>query len=66
MFSKFSVRKPLTILVAVVIVMVFGAISVYKMTPDLFPSVDTPYVIVMTTYPGASPEEAETESTMPM
>ncbi|MBQ8152038.1 MAG: efflux RND transporter permease subunit [Firmicutes bacterium] len=66
MFSKFSVRKPLTILVAVVIVMVFGAISVYKMTPDLFPSVDTPYVIVMTTYPGASPEEAETEITKPM
>lgn len=66
MLSRFSVKKPLTILVAVVIVLVFGGISIYKMTPDLFPSVDTPYVIVMTSYPGASPEEAETEITRPM
>ena len=36
------------------------------MTPDLFPKINTPYVIVMTTYPGASPEEAESEITKPM
>ena len=66
MLAKFSVRKPLTILVAVIIVLVFGGISVNKMTPDLFPSVDTPVVLVMTSYPGASPEEAETEITKPM
>ena len=66
MLAKFSVKKPLTIFVAVIIVLVFGGISIYKMTPDLFPSVDTPVVLVMTTYPGASPEEAETEVTKPM
>lgn len=66
MLSTFSVRKPFTILVAVVIILVFGVISYIKMTPDLFPSIDTPYVVVMTTYPGASPEEAETEITDPM
>ena len=66
MFSQFSVRKPFTILVAVIIILVFGVISFIKMTPDLFPSINTPYAIVMTTYPGASPEEAELEITEPM
>ncbi len=66
MLAKFSVKKPFTILVAVVIILVFGVISYIKMTPDLFPSINAPYVIVMTTYPGASPEEAETEITDPM
>ena len=63
MLSKMSVRKPFTVLVAVVIIIVFGVVSYTRMTPDLFPSINTPYVIVMTTYPGASPEEAETEIT---
>ena len=53
MLSKFSIKKPFTILVAVVIVIVFGVIALTKMTPDLFPKINTPYVIVMTTYPGA-------------
>ena len=66
MLSQFSVRKPFTILVAVIIILVFGVISFIKMTPDLFPSINTPYAIVMTTYPGASPEEAELEITEPM
>lgn len=66
MLSKFSVKKPFTVLVAVIIIIVFGVISFMKMTPDLFPNINTPFVIVMTTYPGASPEEAEVELTEPM
>ncbi len=66
MLSKFSVKKPLTILVAVVIIIVFGVVSFMRMTPDLFPNINTPFVIVMTTYPGASPEEVEIEITEPM
>ena len=66
MLSKFSVKKPFTVFVAVVIILVFGVISFMKMTPDLFPKINTPYVIVMTTYPGASPEEIETEISEPM
>ena len=66
MLSGFSVKKPFTIFVAVVIVLIFGGVSLYKMTPDLFPSIDTPYVIVMTTDPGASAEEAENEITIPL
>ena len=66
MLSKFSVRRPFTILVAVIVILVFGVISYMKMTPDLFPNINTPFVVVMTTYPGASPEEVETEVTDPM
>lgn len=66
MLSRFSIRKPFTVLVAVVVIIVFGIISFVKMTPDLFPKINTPYVIVMTAYPGASPDEAEIEITEPM
>lgn len=66
MLSKFSVKKSFTVFVAVIIVIILGGISAYKMTPDLFPNINTPYAIVMTTYPGASAEEAETQITEPM
>ena len=66
MLSKFSVKKPFTVFVAAVIVAVFGCVSVYKMTPDLFPEINTPYAMVMTTYPGATAEEAEKQITDPM
>ncbi|MDO4177340.1 MAG: efflux RND transporter permease subunit, partial [Bacillota bacterium] len=51
MLTKYSIKKPFTIFVAVVVVAVFGFVAVYKMTPDLLPSIDTPYVVVATTYP---------------
>ncbi len=66
MFPRFSVRKPFTIFVAVAIVLIFGGVSLSKMTPDLFPNINTPYVIVMTADPGASAEEAESELTDPV
>ena len=66
MFSKFSVKKPLTVLVAVILVVVLGITSYTKMTPSLFPSMELPYVIIVTTYIGASPEEVETTVTKPL
>jgi len=66
MLSKFSVRKPFTVFVAVAIALIFGGVSLYKMTPELFPNIDTPYVMVMTADPGASAEEAETDITRPV
>ena len=66
MFAKFSVKKPLTIIVAVIIVIVLGIMSFTNMTPDLLPSMEFPYVIVMTTYPGASPEEVEETISKPL
>lgn len=64
--SKFSVKKPLTVLVAVVLVIVLGIVSYTRMTPSLFPSMDFPYIIIVTTYPGASPEEVEMTVSKPM
>ena len=66
MFSKFSVKKPLTVLVAVILVIVLGVVSYLDMTPSLFPSMELPYVIIVTTYIGASPEEVETTVTRPL
>jgi multidrug efflux pump subunit AcrB len=66
MISKFSIKKPFTIFVMVVLIIVFGFVSYTKMTPDLFPSMDLPYVVVMTSYFGATPEEVETVVTKPM
>ncbi len=66
MFSKFSVKKPLTVLVAVILVLVLGVASYTEMTPSLFPSIELPYVIIVTTYIGASPEEVETTVTRPL
>lgn len=63
---KFSVKKPITVFVAVVMIIVLGVVSYIKMTPDLLPSIDMPYVVVMTTYPGASPEKVEAEITKPL
>lgn len=66
MISKFSVKKPLTVLVAVILVVVLGVVSYMNMTPSLFPSMDFPYMIIVTTYPGASPEEVEMTVTKPL
>lgn len=64
--SKYSVKKPFTVFVAVVLILVTGIVSYTKMTPDLFPNIDMPYVIVVTPYPGATPEKVEGSVTKPM
>ncbi|WP_418972523.1 efflux RND transporter permease subunit [Allofournierella sp.] len=61
--SKYCVKKPFTVLVAVVMVIVLGVISFMNMTTDLLPAMELPYVVVVTTYPGASPEKVETAVT---
>ena len=63
---KFSVKKPLTVFVAVVAVLVLGVVSYMRMTPDLLPNMNFPYIMISTAYPGASPEKVEAEVTKPM
>lgn len=46
--SGFSVRKPYTVFVAVVIVLMLGIISFMNMTTDLLPNIDLPYIVVYT------------------
>lgn len=66
MLSEYSVKKPYTVAVAVVIVIILGVMSFMGMTVDLTPSIDLPYVVVYGTYPGASPEEVEASLIKPL
>ena len=59
--EKFSVKKPFTVLVAVVMVVILGFVAVTKMQTNLLPDVSTPYLMVVTVYPGASPERVQSE-----
>ena len=59
--EKFSVKKPFTVLVAVIMVIMLGLVSVQNMQTNLLPNVNTPYLMVVTVYPGASPERVENE-----
>ena len=63
---KYSVKKPFTVLVAVILVMVLGFVSLTGMQTDLLPNMNLPYLLVITTYPGASPEQVEADVTQPL
>lgn len=66
MLSKYSVKKPYTVVVAVIIVLILGVVAFTGMQMDLLPNINLPYAIVMTSYTGASPEEVETVVTKPL
>ncbi len=64
--TKYCVKKPFTIFVAVIAVMVIGIVSLMRMKTDLLPDMSLPYLMIITTDPGASPEKVESEVTAPM
>ena len=66
MIPKFSVKKPYTVLVGVLLVIVLGVVSLTRMTTDLLPDMDLQYALIMTTDMGASPEKVEMEVTAPI
>ena len=66
MLSKFSVKKPMTIFVAAILVIVLGVVSFLRMTPDLMPNMDLPYALILTSYPGQTPETIEAAVTKPI
>lgn len=66
MIPKFSVKKPYTVFVGVVIVIVLGIVSLTRMTADLFPNMNLPYALIITTDVGAAPEEVEKNITAPI
>ncbi len=66
MISKFSVKKPYTVLVGVVLVIVLGVVSLTRMTTDLLPDMSFPYALVITTDIGATPETVEKDVTAPI
>lgn len=66
MLAEYSVKRPYTVIVAVVIVLVLGVVAFTGMQVDLLPNINLPYSVVVTTYAGASPEEIETVITKPV
>lgn len=66
MIPSFSVKRPFTVAVTVILTLILGSVSFTKMTTDLFPSMELPFVIVNTSYPGASPEKVEVSVTKPL
>lgn len=66
MLAKFSVKKPVTITMLILIVIVIGVVSFSKLQIDLLPQMDLPYIMVQTNYQGAGPEEIESIISKPM
>ena len=64
--EKLSVKKPFTVLVAVILVIALGVVSMLKTATDLLPDISLAYLMVIVPYPGASPEKVEAEVTVPM
>ena len=56
-----AIRFPVTTAVGVILVVMFGLISFYRIPIQLTPTVDEPEIMVRTIWPGASPEEVERE-----
>ena len=55
MISRYSVKKPFTVLVGVLLVIVLGVVSLGRMTTDLLPDMSFQYALIVTTDMGASP-----------
>ena len=66
MISKYSVKRPYTVFVVVIAVLVVGVVALMRMTADLLPNMNLPYVLIITTDMGASPETVEKDVTAPI
>lgn len=66
MFSKAAIKRPVTTVMVMLIVVLTGIIGYNSLNLDLMPSMDIPVAIVSTTYVGAGPEEIETLITKPL
>lgn len=64
--SKLSVKKPFTVLVMVIVMLLLGGVSLSKMKLDLLPEISMPYLMTIVTYPGASPEKVESQVCEPL
>ena len=64
--GKFSVKRPVTIAMAALVLILFGVVSFTRMSIDLLPKMDLPIMAVMTNYDGAGPEEVEERVTKPL
>ncbi|MFH1487277.1 MAG: efflux RND transporter permease subunit [Pseudomonadota bacterium] len=64
--ARFALRNPITVLMAVIGIIILGAISFYKLPVDMFPEITYPSITVATFYPGANPKDIERTVTYPV
>ncbi|MGN7828500.1 efflux RND transporter permease subunit [Agrobacterium radiobacter] len=64
--TRISVTHPVFATMMMVALLVMGAFSLQRLGLDQYPNVDVPVVVVVTSYPGATPETVETEVTRPV
>lgn len=62
-FSKFVLRKPVTAFLIMLSIVFFGFISIISFQYELMPSISMPMYAVVTVYPGAQPEDIDTNIT---
>ena len=66
LIAEYCVKKPITVLMSVLIISVLGVFSLSNMSLSLFPDVSMPYAVIVTTYQGANPEQVEEYVTKPI
>ena len=54
--TSFSIKRPVTIFMAIITILMFGVVSFFKLNVDMLPSFNLPMLMVVTSYPGAGPE----------
>ena len=64
--TKLSIKRPITIIMSMFIVLILGFVSLTQMELALMPNMELPYAIVMTQYSNAGPEEVENLVTKPI
>ena len=57
--TKFSIKRPVSVFMCIVMILLFGFVSLSKLPLDLFPSLGLTYAAIVTEYRGAGPYEVE-------
>ena len=64
--ASFSIKRPVFIVCLVLLMLVTGILSLYKLPVDQFPDIKIPFMAVRVIYPGAGPEEVESLVAKPL
>ena len=63
---EFAVRRPVTVTILVGVLLILGYVSFSRLAVDLYPDMKLPVAAVITSYPGAGPEEVESQLSRPI
>ncbi len=63
---RFSINNPVTVIVGIILIVIFGGLTLSKIPVQLKPTVDKPEIKISTAYSGAAPQEVEEQITIPI